>query len=105
MTIETVDAESVGMSSERIGWARDLLANHVASGRSPSVVTVVLRHGQCVLAEAFGVRGPHGEPLDLDDVWPIASAGKPFTVRSGDVARRGGPRSASTTRSSTTSPS
>lgn len=79
MTIEIVDADTVGMSSERIGWARDLVATHVASGRSPSAVAVVLRHGQPVLAEAFGVRGPHGEPLDLDDVWPIASAGKPFT--------------------------
>jgi CubicO group peptidase (beta-lactamase class C family) len=33
-----------------------------------------------VLAEAFGARGPHGEPLDIDDVWPIASAGKPITA-------------------------
>ena len=79
MTIETVDAESVGMSSERVGWARELVADHVASGRAPSAVAVVLRWGQPVLAEAFGVRGPHGEPLDIDDVWPIASAGKPFT--------------------------
>ena len=80
MVTEIVDAESVGMSSERIGWARDLVANHVASGRSPSAVAVVLRQGQPVLAEAFGVRGPHGEPLDIDDVWPIASAGKPITA-------------------------
>lgn len=80
MAIETVDAESVGMSSERIGWARDLVANHVAGGRSPSAVAVVQRRGEVVLAEAFGVRGPHGEPLDIDDVWPIASAGKPITA-------------------------
>ena len=80
MSIETVDAESLGMSSERIGWACDLVANHVASGRSPSAVALVLRRGQPVLAEAFGVRGPHGEPLDIDDVWPIASAGKPITA-------------------------
>lgn len=80
MAIATVDAESVGMSSERIGWARGLVANHVASGRSPSAVAVVLRRGQVVLAEAFGVRGPHGAPLDIDDVWPIASAGKPITA-------------------------
>lgn len=80
MVIEIVDAERVGMSSERVGWARDLVANHVAAGRSPSAVAVVLRRGQPVLAEAFGVRGPHGEPLDLDDVWPIASAGKPITA-------------------------
>lgn len=80
MAIGIVDAEHVGMSSERIGWARDLVANHVSTGRSPSAVAVVLRHGEVVLAEAFGVRGPHGEPLDVDDVWPIASAGKPITA-------------------------
>jgi CubicO group peptidase (beta-lactamase class C family) len=80
MMTDIVDAESVGMSSARIAWARDLVANHVASGRSPSAVAVVLRRGQPVLAEAFGVRGPHGEPLDIDDVWPIASAGKPITA-------------------------
>jgi serine-type D-Ala-D-Ala carboxypeptidase len=80
MAIAIVDAERVGMSSERVDWARDLVANHVATGRSPSAVAVVQRRGQIVLAEAFGVRGPHGEPLDLDDVWPIASAGKPITA-------------------------
>jgi serine-type D-Ala-D-Ala carboxypeptidase len=80
MTIDIVDAERVGMSSERVGWARDLVANHVASGRTPSAVAVVQRRGEVVLAEAFGVRGPHGEPLGIDDVWPIASAGKPITA-------------------------
>jgi CubicO group peptidase (beta-lactamase class C family) len=80
MGIETVDAASVGMSGERLGWARELVANHVASARSPSAVAVVQRHGQVVLAEPFGVRGPHGDPLDIDDVWPIASAGKPLTA-------------------------
>ncbi len=80
MAIEIVDAECVGMSSERVGWARELVANHVATGRSPSAVAFVQRRGEVVLAEAFGVRGPHGAPLDIDDVWPIASAGKPFTA-------------------------
>jgi CubicO group peptidase (beta-lactamase class C family) len=80
MGIEIVDAESVGMSSERVGWARDLVANHVATGGSPSAVVVVLRRGEVVLAEAFGARGPHGALLDVDDVWPIASAGKPITA-------------------------
>jgi serine-type D-Ala-D-Ala carboxypeptidase len=80
MAIEIVDAERVGMSGERVGWARDLVANHVASGRSPSAVAIVQRRGEVVLAEAFGVRGPHGEPLDLDDVWPIASCCKPMTA-------------------------
>ena len=80
MVIEIVDAASVGMSSERLGWARDLVADHVATGRSPSAVAVVQRRGEVVLAEAFGVRGPHGAPLDVDDVWPIASCCKPMTA-------------------------
>ena len=80
MTIEIVDAERVGMSGERVGWARDLVANHVATGRTPSAVAIVQRRGEVVLAEAFGVRGPHGEPLDVDDVWPIASCCKPMTA-------------------------
>jgi CubicO group peptidase (beta-lactamase class C family) len=80
VTIEIINAESVGMSNERVGWARDLVANHVTTGRSPSAAAVVQRRGQVVLAEAFGVSGPHGAPLDIDDVWPIASAGKPITA-------------------------
>lgn len=80
MNAEPVTAEDVGLSSERIGWTRQLVADHVASGRAPSAVVVVLRHGRVVLAEAFGVQGPHGASLTLDHVWPIASAGKPFTA-------------------------
>jgi CubicO group peptidase (beta-lactamase class C family) len=80
VTIETIDAERVGLSRERLGWARDLIEQHVTSGGSPSAVAVVRRKGETVLAEAFGARGPHGEPLDIDDVWPTASAGKPITA-------------------------
>jgi CubicO group peptidase (beta-lactamase class C family) len=80
MANEIVDVERVGMSGERVGWARELVADHVAGGRSPAAVAVVRRRGEIVLAEAFGVCGPHGEALDLDDVWPIASAGKPITA-------------------------
>ena len=49
MAIEIVFAERVGMSSERVGWARDLVANHVATGRSPSAVAVVQRRGETPL--------------------------------------------------------
>lgn len=83
MTVGTdavVDATDVGMSTERLGWARDLMVRHVESGRTPSVVAVVLRHGQCVFAEAMGVQGPHGAPLQLDHLWPMASITKPLTA-------------------------
>ena len=77
---DIVDAASVGMSAERLGWARDLMARQVESGRTPSVVAVVLRRGRCVFAEAMGVQGPHGAPLELDHLWPMASVTKPLTA-------------------------
>lgn len=80
MRFETADPEDVGMSSERLGWARDMMAAHVESGGSPSVVAVVLRHGRVVFAQAMGQKEPDGPPLELDHVWPIASAGKPLVA-------------------------
>jgi len=70
----------VGMSDERLELARDLLRKHVSSGRTPSAAAVVLRHGEVVFAEAFGVQRPEGPALTLDHVWPLASAGKPLTA-------------------------
>ncbi len=72
--------ESVGMSSERLGWMRSMMADHVESGRSPSAVAVVARRGTVVLAEAFGIQRPGGAALEVDHVWPLASAGKPITA-------------------------
>ncbi|MEZ5247226.1 MAG: serine hydrolase domain-containing protein [Acidimicrobiales bacterium] len=72
--------ESVGMSSERLGWMRSLMERHVASGRSPSAAAVVVRRGKVVLQEAFGVQRPGGPELEIDHVWPLASAGKPLTA-------------------------
>ena len=66
------------MSTERLDLAVDLMRDHVAAGRSPTVAAIVLRHGQVVFEEAVGVQRPGGRDLTLDDVWPIASAGKPL---------------------------
>ena len=76
--LETGRPEDVGLDPERIGWARAMVHDHVASGRSPSVAAVVARHGTVVLAEAAGVQHPGGPPLALDHLWPLASATKPF---------------------------
>lgn len=73
-------ASELGMSAARLDLARDLMREHVASGRAPSAAAVVLRHGQVVLEEAFGVQRPDGPALRLDHLWPIASAGKPVTA-------------------------
>lgn len=76
--LEAGRPEDVGLDAERIGWARAMVHAHVASGRSPSVAAVVARHGRVVLAEAAGVQSPGGPPLDLDHLWPLASATKPL---------------------------
>lgn len=76
--LEAGRPEDVGLDPERIGWARAMVHDHVSSGGSPSAVAVVARHGTVVLAEAAGVQQPGGPPLDLDHVWPLASATKPF---------------------------
>lgn len=77
---EAASPESVGMSSERLGWMRSLMEQHVASGRSPSAVGIVLRRGEIVFQEAFGIQRPEGPALGVDHVWPLASAGKPLTA-------------------------
>ena len=78
--LEAGRPEDVGLDPERIGWARAMVHDQVASGRSPSVVAVVARHGRVVLAEAVGVQCPGGPPLTFDHVWPLASATKPLTA-------------------------
>ena len=78
--LERERSARLGVSADRIDLARDLMRTHVESGRTPSVAAVVLRHGEVVLEEAFGVRTPDGPPLSVDDVWPIASAGKPLAA-------------------------
>jgi CubicO group peptidase (beta-lactamase class C family) len=77
---KTVAADAVGMSGERIEWARDMMQTHVETGMSPSAVAVVARRGEIVLADAFGVHRPGGDPLEVDHVWPMASTGKPLTA-------------------------
>jgi serine-type D-Ala-D-Ala carboxypeptidase len=79
MRFTTVEPGDVGMSAERLGWARDLMTRHFESGGTPSMAAVVLRRGRTVFAETMGVKEPDGPPLELSHLWPIASAGKPIT--------------------------
>jgi CubicO group peptidase (beta-lactamase class C family) len=78
--LEPGSAEEVGMSAERLGWARAMMQRHVESGCTPATAAVVARRGKIVLAESFGMQRPEGAPLDLDHIWAIASAGKPLTA-------------------------
>ncbi len=75
-----MDPAEVGFDPARIARARDLMRVQVESGRSPGLAAVVTRHGQVVLAEAFGVRNLAGDPMEVDSVFPIASGTKPITA-------------------------
>lgn len=77
---DVVDPGDVGMAADRIELARRMVHEHVASGGTPAATALVLRHGQTVLAEAYGVQGPGGAPLEMDAVWPLASMTKPLTA-------------------------
>src|SRR4051812_19714934 len=76
--IEQRDSSRLVLSRERLDLARDLLREHVASGRTPSIAAMVVHNGRVALEETFGVQCRDGPALDLDHMWPIASAGKPI---------------------------
>jgi serine-type D-Ala-D-Ala carboxypeptidase len=74
--------EDVGMDPARIQRLRQLVADWVKRGDTPSVVILVARRGVIVLHEAFGVRRPEDTTptLKLDSIFPVASIAKPLTA-------------------------
>jgi CubicO group peptidase (beta-lactamase class C family) len=74
--------EDVGMDPVRIQRLRQLVADWVKRGDTPSVVILVARRGVIVLHEAFGVRRPEDTTptLKLDSIFPVASIAKPLTA-------------------------
>jgi serine-type D-Ala-D-Ala carboxypeptidase len=74
--------EDVGMDPARIQGLRQLVADWVKRGDTPSVVILVARRGVIVLHEAFGVRRPEdtAPTLKLDSIFPLASIAKPLTA-------------------------
>jgi serine-type D-Ala-D-Ala carboxypeptidase len=78
VVIEQRRAAELTLSPERLDLARTMLRDHVDSGLTPTIAAVVLHDGRVVVEEAVGNQRPDGPPLDLDHMWPIASAGKPI---------------------------
>jgi CubicO group peptidase (beta-lactamase class C family) len=74
--------ETVGMDPARIERVRQLVADWVKRGDTPSVVVLVARRGVIVLHEAFGVRRPEdtAPTLKLDSIFPITSISKSLTA-------------------------
>ena len=72
--------ESIGLDPTQMRRAREVLREHVDSGRSPGLVAIVVRRGEIALAETLGVRDADHHPMGFDTTFPIASATKPLTA-------------------------
>jgi len=69
--------EDVGMSSSRLERLDDALQEYVDEDRLPGGVAVVLRHGQVVYQNAFGLRDREvGDAMQATDRFRIASQSK-----------------------------
>ncbi|AKT43762.1 serine hydrolase domain-containing protein [Chondromyces crocatus] len=68
-----------GLSSTRLARMRNVMAEHVARGVVPGVVTLVSRRGE-VHVEAVGVQTLGGAPMQRDSLFRIASMTKPVAT-------------------------
>ena len=72
-------AESVGMSTERLGRLTTVLQQEVADKRLPGAVVMVARRGKLVYAQAFGsLNSAAGGAMKEDSIFRIYSMTKPL---------------------------
>src|SRR5207249_3350255 len=73
-------ARSGGFSRARLGRMHDVMADHVAQGDAPGIVTLLSRHGD-VHVDAIGTKAVGGsEPMQRDTIFRITSMTKPVTA-------------------------
>lgn len=71
---------SSGLSRERLGRVREVMAGYVERGSVPGIVTAVCRRGE-VHVEAIGTRAKGGgDPVRRDTIFRIASMTKPVAA-------------------------
>ncbi|MCB1006145.1 MAG: beta-lactamase family protein [Acidimicrobiales bacterium] len=82
MSLDTalVDPAEVGMSPARLEDAAALMQRQYDTGRSPTLVAVVARHGRVVFTHAVGEHRPGGPAVTTDSIFPLASQTKPMTA-------------------------
>lgn len=79
--LPTAEAESVGMSTERLARIGAWLDEIVENGQAAGIVTLVARHGKVVHLSATGTRGLEvSDPMPPDALFDIASMTKPLTA-------------------------
>ncbi|MBZ6378202.1 serine hydrolase [Pacificimonas flava] len=80
MTITTVDPESQGFDTERLGRLESFLKEkYVDTGRLPGVQLLLSRDGEPVHFHTQGSLNEDGSPLAEDTIFRIASMTKPIT--------------------------
>lgn len=76
-----VEAESVGMSTERLGRIDRHFARYVEDRRLTGWQVLVARHGKVVHHTCHGLRDAEaGLPVEADTIWRIFSMTKPITA-------------------------
>jgi CubicO group peptidase (beta-lactamase class C family) len=79
--LPTATPESVGMSTERLARMDRFIHQYVDAGRTPGVVTLVMRHGKIVHVDAYGkADSKSGRPTRADDLFRLYSMTKPITA-------------------------
>lgn len=68
-----------GLSQARLGRMHDALANYVARGEAPGLVTLVSRRGETYV-DAIGAQASDGAPMRRDTIFRISSMTKPVTA-------------------------
>lgn len=77
---ELASAETVGMSSERLGRIEPFMQEYVDAGKLAGITTLIARHGQVVHFESVGMAHAEGElPMRPDTIVRIYSMTKPIT--------------------------
>ena len=79
--IPVATAESVGMSSARLGKVKQTIQAEVDKGNIPGAVLMVNRRGKLVFSEAIGYQNRTGKvPMEKDSIFRIYSMTKPLTT-------------------------
>lgn len=76
-----VEAESIGLSSERLQRISPWMDNYVSSGKLPGCLTAVMRKGKIAFLECQGMADPETQrPVSEDTVFRIYSMTKPVVT-------------------------
>ena len=79
--LPTIEAEKVGMSSQRLERITALGERYVENNQVAGIVNLVMRNGKVVHFTAHGQKGAEDKrPLQKDDLFRIYSMTKPITA-------------------------